>query len=156
MLTDFDRWVNEHGLAKDAPHAALFWGYVETVRRFAEKFDVEAASVAGTYPVAVASASDELILPVAVLEMAKATLALRWNAEAWPNEWTLSVERRSPYKGPVLGLFDPTRDLRESALPGLAPDYLFPPLSESPSRFTCELYDEWDVATLARLVAWEE
>jgi len=156
MLTDFDRWVDDHGPPVAAGPGGPFWGYIEVVRRLAEKFDVEDACVAGTYRVKTPAGGDELVLPIAVLQMPRATLVLRWDPEAWPNEWTLSVERPAPYRGPVLGLFDPARDLSASKLEGLAPDYLFPALAVSPARFTCELNDEWDLAAFTRLVVWEE
>lgn len=158
MLIDFDEWVNEHGppSASESGEAGPFWGYIEVVRRLAEKFDVQKANVAGTYAISAPSTGEKLTLPVAVLDLPHAELALRWDPGAWPNEWTVSVERDAPFRGSLLGLFDPGRDLRAAPPAGLDRETVFPPFAESPARFTCELNDEWDVATLARLVAWEE
>lgn len=50
-------------------------------------------------------------------------VALTWDFRAtprWPREWTVSVRRPSPYRGPTFGLFDPTLDLRHEALTVLA------------------------------------
>ena len=74
----------------------------------------------------------------------------------WPREWTVSVRRRAPYLGPTFGLFDPTIDLRGERNEGLAPAYMFGPYRENPSEFTCELEDDWDVATLLRFVFHEQ
>ena len=43
----------------------------------------------------------------------------------WPKEWTVSVRRPTPYRGPIFGLFDPTADLRQLRVDGLAPDLVF-------------------------------
>lgn len=86
------------------------------------------------------------------------TVALKWDFGAdcrWPREWTVSVRRRSPYLGPTFGLFDPSVDLRDERVKGLAPDCLFGPYRKNAAEFTCELEDEWDVATLLRFVFHE-
>jgi len=45
----------------------------------------------------------------------------------------------------LFGLFDPS----------LSPGYVFGPYRGNQSEFTCELEDEWDVATLLRLIFHE-
>ena len=67
----------------------------------------------------------------------------------------MSVDRRSPYRGPLFGLFDENLDLRSFGADGLVPDFLFGAYRENQSRFSCLLRDEWDVATLLRLMAHE-
>ena len=67
----------------------------------------------------------------------------------------MSVDRRSPYRGPLFGLFDENRDLRTIGVDGLAPNFLFGCYGQDPSRFSCLLRDEWDVATLLRVMAHE-
>jgi hypothetical protein len=66
-------------------------------------------------------------------------------------EWAVSVRRRSRYAGPLVGLIDETDDLRGAGLDELA----FGPYREDPACFTCLLSDEWDVATLMRILAHE-
>ena len=73
----------------------------------------------------------------------------------WPLEWTVSIRRRSPYRGPTFGLFDAVLDLRGECVDGLGPDLVFGPYLADPAQFSCELEDEWDVATLLRLAFHE-
>jgi hypothetical protein len=96
-------------------------------------------------------------MPAVVMTGRGVTVALKWDfgaAARWPREWTISVRRPSPYKGPLFGLFDPALDLRRERVDGLA-GYVFGPHSENPAEFTCEVEDEWDVATLLPLVCYE-
>ena len=48
-----------------------------------------------------------------------------------------------PYRGPILGLFDPTIDLRKLRVDGLAPDFVFAPYRDNQAEFSGELEDEW-------------
>ncbi len=73
----------------------------------------------------------------------------------WPKHWTVSVRRTTPYRGPILGLFDPTVDLRKLRVDGFAPDFVFAPYRDNQAEFSCELEDEWDVAAFLRLVLHE-
>ena len=94
-------------------------------------------------------------MPGVVLEHSDVMIALKWDFGAssrWPREWTISVRRRSPYRGPTFGLFDPALDLRGEKDDGLV---VFGPYRENPAEFTCEVEDEWDVATLLRFVCCE-
>ena len=52
-------------------------------------------------------------------------------------------------------LFDENLDLRRIGVDGLAPDFLFGSYRQDPSRFTCLLRDEWEVATLLCIMAYE-
>jgi len=97
-------------------------------------------------------------MPAVVLVRGAGRVALKYDFGAlcrWPREWTVSVRRPSPYRGPTFGLFDPSLDLRGAAVEGLAPDFVFGPYRESNAEFSCEVDDEWDVATLMRLVFHE-
>ena len=69
--------------------------------------------------------------------------------------WVVSVQRRSPYLGSLFGLFDEAQDLRLIGVDGLVPDFLFGSYRQDPARFSCLLRDEWDVATLMRIMAHE-
>lgn len=88
------------------------------------------------------------------------TFALRFDFGSWSlkhaqvSEWVVSVDRRAPYRGPLFGLFDENLDLRTNGVDGLA-EYLFGSYRQDPSRFSCLLRDEWDVATLLCIMAHE-
>jgi hypothetical protein len=93
-----------------------------------------------------------------VLVARRVTVALRWDFGAmrrWPCEWTVSVRSPSGYRGPTFGLFDASLDLRAERLQGLAPGWVFGAYRANPAEFSCEVQDEWDVATLLRLVLTE-
>jgi hypothetical protein len=93
-------------------------------------------------------------MPAMALANATSTVVLRWDYGLPPSSrpWTLSVRCRPPYRGPTLALFDAQRDLRQSSISGLTPDWLFGPFAANPAEFSCDLEDEWDVMTLLRLV----
>jgi hypothetical protein len=67
-------------------------------------------------------------------------------------EFDRGVRSLAPYRGPTLGLFDPAFDVRSDRADGLAPDFVFPPYQQNAAQFSCELDDEWDVATLLGFV----
>jgi hypothetical protein len=81
--------------------------------------------------------------------------ALRFRRDRKISEWVVSVERRSPYLGPLFGLYDAAEDLRLIGVDGLAPDFLFGSYRQDQARFSCLLRDEWEVATLMRIVGHE-
>jgi len=89
------------------------------------------------------------------------TFALRFDFGSWSlkhaeiSEWVVSVDRRSPYRGPLFGLFDENLDLRTIGVGGLTPNFLFGSYRQDPSRFSCLLRDEWDVTTLIQIMAHE-
>jgi hypothetical protein len=97
-------------------------------------------------------------MPAVALYGKGVTVGLKWDfgkMRMWPLEWTVSVQRRAPYRGPTFGLFDPALDLRRERVGGLSPAWVFGPYRENPAEFSCELEDEWDVATLLRFVLCE-
>jgi len=156
--TAFDRWVGENNIARTFEYGKGWWDYVELVRRFSEKFDIADVRVVGHYVVHTPPPEEALPMPVVAIEGHGVMVALRWDFGAmrnWPFEWTVSVRRRSPYLGPTFALFDPELDLRGAGVVGLGRDLVFGPYCTSPAEFTCELQDEWDVATLLRLVFHE-
>ena len=53
--------------------------------------------------------------------------------------------------GPIFDLFDPAVDLHTERVDGLAPEHVFGAHNRNPAEFTCELVDEWDVATFCGL-----
>jgi hypothetical protein len=54
-----------------------------------------------------------------------------------------------------LASFEEDLDLRAEKIDGLYPDYLFGSHRQDQARFSCLLRDEWEVATLTRILAHE-
>jgi hypothetical protein len=158
MVTAFDEWVGENNIPERFEYGKGWWDYVELVRRFAYKFDVEEVRVVGHYIVHTPPPEEELPMPAVALTRRGVTVALKNDFGAlarWPKEWVVSIRRPIPYRGPLFGLFDPTVDLRELQVDGFPPELVFPPYEKNQAEFTCELEDEWEVATLLRLVFHE-
>jgi hypothetical protein len=149
--TEFDQWVALNNLPDGFEYEKGWWDYVELIRRFASKFDIQDVCVIGRYVVHTPPPQEELPMPAVALVGRDATVALKWNfgsGRRWPKEWTVSVRSSTPYRGPTVGLFDPALDLRADNPEGLAPDFVFPPYQLNAAQFSCELDDEWDVATV--------
>ena len=157
MVTEFDRWVGENNIPPHFEYGKGWWDYVELIRRFSSKFDIGEVRVVGHYIVRTPPPEEELPMPAVGLTCPAAMVALKYDfgSVRWPNEWTVSVRRRTPYQGPTFGLFDPTVDLRKIQVDGLGRDLVFAPYRENQAEFTCELRDKWDVATLLQLVLHE-
>ena len=158
IITEFDRWVGENNIPDTFEYGKGWWDYVELVRRFSFKFDVADVHVVGHYVVRTPPPEEALPMPAVALVGRGVMIALKWDFGAmrsWPLEWTVSVRRRSPYLGPTFGLFDPDLDLRGHDVDGLGPGLVFGPYRQNPAEFSCEIQDEWDVATLLRLVFHE-
>lgn len=161
VISDFDRWVNDNNIPETFEYSKGWWDYVELVRLFASRLDTEDISVVGHYFVDTPPPCERLPMPAVAISTSGLTVALRYDFGSWSlkhdevSEWVVSVERRSPYRGPLFGLFDENLDLRTLNVDGLAPKYLFGSYRQDPARFSCLLRDEWDVATLLRIVAHE-
>lgn len=158
LVTTFDRWVGANNIPSTFEYGKGWWDYVELVRRFAHKLDVADVTVIGHYTIRTPPPQEALPMPAVALVGEGIVVAMKWDfgaAARWPREWTVSVRRQSQYRGPTFGLFDPELDLRLEDVEGLAPEYVYGPYRENPAEFTCELDDEWDVATLLRLLFHE-
>ena len=158
VITDFDRWVAQNNIPESFEYGKGWWDYVELVRRLACKFDVPDVRVVGSYFVRTPPPEEDLPMPAVALTGRGVMVALKWDFGAmprWPLAWTVSVRRPSPYRGPTFGLFDPSVDLRSAQIEGLGPDLVFGSYNENQAEWSCELEDEWDVATLLRLVFYE-
>jgi hypothetical protein len=157
-ITEFDRWVGENNIPDAFEYGKGWWDYIELVRRFSNKFELADVRVAGHYIVHTPPPEEDLPMPAVALTGNGVLVALKWDfgtAPRWPREWTVSVRRPSPYRGPTFGLFDPSLDLRHEGVDGLGGGLVFGPYRENPAEFTCEVEDEWDVATLLRFVCYE-
>jgi len=152
------RWLGRNGVPESSVYARGRWDYVELLRKFAAKLDIADVRVVGHYLVETPPPEEELPMPAVVLAAPGAMVALKWDfgvGSRWPHEWTLSIRRRSPYRGPTFGLFDVALDLRSARVDGLSPDWVFGPYSENQTEFSCDVEDEWDVMSLLRLVFHE-
>ena len=158
VIADFDRWVGENNIPSHFEYGKGWWDYVELIRRFASKFDVEDARVVGHYVVRTPPPEEQLPMPAVALARRDVMVALKYDFGAtarWPKEWIVSIRRPTPYRGPLFGLFDQDVDLRKVRVDGLAPDLIFGSYRQNQSEFSCELDDEWDVATVLRLIFHE-
>jgi hypothetical protein len=156
-MTAFAQWVSANNIPHAFEYGKGWWDFVELVRRFSHKFELTDARVAGHYIVRTPPPEENLPMPAVALARDGVLVALKWDFGAdcrWPREWTVSVRRRPPYRGPTFGLFAPGLDLRRERVDGLE-GMVFGPYRENPAEFTCEVEDEWDVATLLRLVCHE-
>lgn len=158
LVTSFDRWVSENNVSTTFEYSKGWWDYVEMIRRFATKLDVEDVIVVGHYVIRTPPPEEQLPLPAVALIGRGLTVAIKWDFGAcprWPREWTLSVRRRTPYLGPIFGLFDADVDLRGEADEGLGPEYIWGSFRQNPAQFTCEVDDEWDLAAVLRIMSFE-
>lgn len=157
-ITAFDRWVGENNIPEHYEYGKGWWDYVELLRGFASKFEVDEVEVIGHYTVRTPPPEENLPMPAVMLVRGRVSVALKYDFGAlgrWPREWTLGVRRPTAYRGPIFGLFDPLLDLRGASLEGFSPVFVLGPHCENQAEFTCEVDDEWDVATLLRLVFFE-
>lgn len=157
----FDRWVSDNNIPETFEYGDAWWNYVETIRRFAAWLHSDDVRVVGHYVVDTPPPCERLPMPAVAIATPAATFALRFDFGSWSLkhreicEWVVSVDRRSAYRGPLFGLLDETRDLRPLAIEGLSPDHLFGSYRQDQSRFSCLLRDEWEVATVMRILAHE-
>jgi hypothetical protein len=157
-VTEFDRWIAANPIPENYEYGKGWWDYVEFIQRFAEKFEINDVRVIGRYIIETPPPEESLPMPAVALYGQGALVGLKWDfgkMRMWPLEWTVSVQRRAPYRGPTFGLFDPALDLRADRVDGLTPGWVFGPYQRDTAEFTCELEDEWDVATLLRFVFHE-
>jgi hypothetical protein len=157
-VTSFNRWVNDNNIPESYEYSKGWWDWIELVQKWTHKLELDDVRVIGHYVVDTPPPVEQLPMPAVLLVRDGISVAVRWDFGAmreWPNEFTLSVRRRSPYRGPLFGLFNPALDLRRDGVSGFGRDWVFGPYRENQSEFTCELADEWDVAMLLRILFHE-
>ena len=148
----FDQWVNDNNPPIHMEYGKGWWDYIETLRRVIDKFEVDEAKVIATYTMKTPPPQEELLMPVVKLNIRGVELVVKYDFGAFPETWTVSVRNASAETGATLDLFDERMDLRLKRVDGFQAGWVFPPFAESPTRFSCELVDEWDLAALVRLV----
>jgi hypothetical protein len=160
-VSEFDKWVADHNIPETFEFGKGWWDYVELVRRFAARLNTDDVRVIGHYVVDTPPPCERLPMPAVAIAIPGVTFALRFDFGGWSlkhagtSEWVVSVDRRTPYRGPLFQLFDENLDLRTIGADGLAPDHLFGSYRQDPSRFSCLLRDDWSVATLLHILAHE-
>jgi hypothetical protein len=153
--------VSENNIPETFEYSKGWWDYVELVRRLAARWDADDVRVIGHYIVDTPPPCESLPMPAVAITLPGVAFALRFDFGSWSLkhreicEWVVSVDRRSPYVGPLFGLFDENEDLRAQAIDGLSPDYLFGSYRQNQARFSCLVRDEWDVSMLLRILAHE-
>jgi hypothetical protein len=159
QISDFDRWVSANNIPDTFEYAKGWWDYVELVRRFAFRLGTDDVCVLGSYIVDTPPPCERLPMPAVAITTPGVTFALRYDFGSWSlkhreiSEWVVSVQRRTPYGGPLFGLIDEIEDLRGQPIDGLGPDHLFGSYRQDRARFSSLVRDEWDVATLMRILA---
>ena len=71
-----------------------WWDYVELIRRFAAKFEIEDVRVVGHYLVHTPPPEEKLPMPAVALARRGVLAALKHDFGAlarWPKEWTVSI-----------------------------------------------------------------
>lgn len=153
------KWVNDNNPPSHLEYAKGWWDYIEFHYRVIAKLEPDEVSVVATYVVETPPPQERLTMPVVVVDVPGASFATRFDFGRNPTrderEWIVSVKRRAPYTGPLLGLFKADEDLGALPATGLAPEWLFGSYRANPARFTCALRDEWDVWAFLKLLAHE-
>ncbi len=145
-----DHWVNDNNPPAHLQYGKGWWDYVETLRRLVDKFEIAHADVVATYSMRTPPPEEELCMPVVRLRTATAELFVKYDFGRYPDAWTVSARVPKHPIGSTFGLFD--SDQRLGEVPGFESAWIYPPYSESPDHFSCELRDEWDLAAFVRLV----
>lgn len=155
VITEFDRWVGANQPSLELEYSNAFLNYVEFIQTIQRKFNISDVRVVGHHVIRTPPPEENLPMPVALFVARGTEVALRMDFGAdqrFPFEWTLSVKRATPYRGPTFKLFDPNVDLRGKHMQGLEPHYAFGPYSANQAEFSCDVTDEWDVMMLLRLL----
>ena len=153
LPANFDQWVNDNNPPVHLQYGKGWWDYIEILRRLMDKFGIEDAKVVGTYMMKTPPPQEELLMPVVKMNIRSVEVIVKYDFGTFPQTWTVSVQNPSAKAGPTLGLFDKKMDLRPKPVAGFRSQWICPPYCDSPTRFSCELADEWDLAALLRLVS---
>ncbi len=156
LPTTFNRWVNDNNPPVNLEYGKGWWDYIEILQRLIDKFTVEKSEVVGTYIMKTPPPQEELLMPVVKLKMENVELIIKYDFGIFPERWTISAKSSHTNVGPTFGLFNPNTDFRLKKVTGFEPEWVYPPHYESPTQFTCELQDEWDLAAFIRLISNEE
>lgn len=76
LVTSFDRWVSENNIPTSFEYGKGWWDYVEMVRRFATKLDVEDVLVVCHYVIRTPPPEERLPMPGVALVGRGLTIAM--------------------------------------------------------------------------------
>ena len=145
-----DQWVNDNTPPAHLQYGKGWWDCIETLRRLVDKFNIVHVDVVATYSMRTPPPEEEICMPVVRLRIGTAELVVKHDFGTYPDTWTVSARVPKHPIGSTFGLFDPDRRVGEVS--GFESAWIYPPYSESPDHFSCELRDEGDLAAFVRLV----
>jgi len=148
----FDHWVNDNNPPPHLEYGKGWWDYIVTLQRLAGKFEIDHVDVVGTYVMETPPPREELLMPVVRFRTATVELVVKYDFGTFPEVWTVSTKITKGHIPSTFGLFD--GGLRLETVAGFDAAWIYPPYSESPDRFSCQLADEWDLAAFTRLALW--
>jgi hypothetical protein len=129
-VSQFDRWVNDNNIPETFEYAKGWWDYIELVRLLAFRMDTEDIRVVGQYVVDTPPPCERLPMPAVAIATPGVTFALRYDFGSWS------------LKHPQISEWVVSVQRRS-------------PYRQDQARFSCILRDEWDVATLVRIMGHE-
>jgi hypothetical protein len=150
-VESLERWVETHQPDPSLEYGHGWWNRIEFIRMLQDRHRLEAVDVPATYWMETPPPCERLLMPVYRIRHGRLTCYLKTDFAL--GYWYLSVRTPEPLDH-TYGLFDPARDLRREPrwLAGFREAWRYPPVADSPRRFTCELESEFDVYMLIRLV----
>ena len=90
LVTSFDDWVSANNISTSFEYDKGWWDYVEMVRRFATKLDVEDVTVIGHYVIRTPPPEEWLPMPAVALIVRGLTVAMKWDFGA-SRRWTITI-----------------------------------------------------------------
>lgn len=149
-VESLDRWVETHQPDPSLEYGHGWWHGIEFVRMLWDRHQLEAVDVPATYWMETPYPRERLMMPVYRIRHERLECYLKTDFSL--GYWYLSVHTPASLRH-TYGLFGPARDWRREPrwLDGFQ-EWRYPPVVESPRRFTCELESEFDVYMLIRLV----
>lgn len=151
-ILDFDRWVNDNNPDPKLSYGKGWWDFVEIIRRLAWRLDLKDISTAATFALHTPPPPEVLNSPVVRILTPQYCVYLKEDFGQFSAPWTLSVERYTQGTIANLALFLADELPDQRSLQGFESDWVFPPFSESETRFTARVEDELDVYAILRLL----
>jgi hypothetical protein len=154
-ITELERWLGEHRPSDSSHWGVAFWDHIELVQRWLSKFSFPKARALGEYIIHTPPPEEVLAMPLIELERdgLRVVLKMDFSRPDFPHEWVVTVRSSVPIRHIPLGLFDPTAPIHPRAVSGIPDEHLLVPHAENPAEFSCQLVDDWDVATLLRITS---
>jgi hypothetical protein len=148
----FNKWVNDNNPSEKLAFRKGWWDYIEFIRSFEYKYDLPVVAIVATYEMGTPPPEEVLTMPVALFGNEKGSVLLKWDFGRFENQWTLSIDLTSSNTHNMHQLFDINRDMSNTIIPGFSKGQIYGSYANNPAKFTCEVGNEWDVATLLRIL----